>query len=70
MFTYSCKILLKYNASCNPFPEDVIFCLYFQYDILEESLGALERLGKSNLSKMKSLFPQNKPSDGLGKADQ
>lgn len=39
---------------------------YFQYDILEESLNALEKLCKSNLCKMKSLFPQNRPSDGLG----
>lgn len=39
---------------------------YFQYAILEESLNALEKLCKSNLCKMKSLFPENRPSDGLG----
>ncbi|XP_062622381.1 uncharacterized protein LOC134283874 [Saccostrea cucullata] len=36
-----------------------------EYDILKKSLEAIEKLCHSNICKMKSLFPNNIPSDGL-----
>jgi len=58
--------MYKYNYVCDQTCTQNFFKFVFQHYLLGESIHTLETQVVSTLSEMKSLFPNNKPADGLG----